>query len=90
MADNNRRTGDWQNRHHDEANTLAGPPNPKKWYQQTFWIVVLVLVFWPVGIVLAWRSEWHIVIKIIVTILVALCVYMAWTMNQAVIQGAVS
>lgn len=78
-----RRVGDWQNRSHDEANSLVGQ-NPKKWYDQTFWIVVLLLAFWPVGIVLVWRSYWHVAAKVAASVFVAFCVYVVWNMNQAV------
>ena len=81
-----RRVGDWQNRSHDEANSLVGQ-NPKKWYDQTFWIVVLLLAFWPVGIVLVWRSYWHVAAKVAASVFVAFCVYVVWNMNQAVICG---
>lgn len=86
MADEERRTGDWQNRSHEEANTIIGAPNPKKWYQQTFWIIGFLLVFWPVGIVLCWKSDWHVAFKILATILVAVAVFFAWNMSQAVQQ----
>ena len=78
-----RRVGDWQNRSHDEANSLVGQ-NPKKWYDQTFWIVVLLLAFWPVGIVLVWRSYWHVAAKVAASVFVAFCVYVVWNMNQAI------
>ena len=78
-----RRVGDWQNRSHDEANSLVGQ-NPKKWYDQKFWIVVLLLAFWPVGIVLVWRSDWHVAAKVAASVFVAFCVYVVWNMNQAV------
>ena len=78
-----RRVGDWQNRSHDEANSMVGQ-NPKKWYDQTFWIVVLLLAFWPVGIVLVWRSYWHVAAKVAASVFVAFCVYVVWNMNQAV------
>ena len=78
-----RRVGDWQNRSHDEANSLVGQ-NPKKWYDQTFWIVVLLLAFWPVCIVLVWRSYWHVAAKVAASVFVAFCVYVVWNMNQAV------
>ena len=78
-----RRVGDWQNRSHDEANSLVGQ-NPKKWYDQTFWIVVLLLAFWPVGIVLVWRSYWHVAAKVAASVFGAFCVYVVWNMNQAV------
>lgn len=91
MADDDRRAGDWL--HKDlrrDANDLAWEENPKKWYNQTFWIVFLLVVFWPVGIVLAWRSNWHVVVKVLVTVLVAATVYFAWTMSQAVMNMQLS
>ena len=36
------------------------------------------------GIVLCWKSNWHIAIKIIVTVLIAFFVYFSVTMSQAV------
>ncbi len=50
---NGRKTGDWQHRDHESANTIVRDPHAKKWHQQTFWIVFFLVVFWPVGIVLA-------------------------------------
>ena len=83
MVGDGRRVGDWQNRSHDEANSLVGQ-NPKKWYDQTFWIVVLLLAFWPVGIVPVWRSYWHVAAKVAASVFVAFCVYVVWNMNLAV------
>ena len=46
MADENRRAGDWQRKDlRQNANDLVEDPNPKKWHQQTFWIVFFLLVF---------------------------------------------
>ena len=48
MADESRRAGDWQRKDlRQNANDLMEDPNPKKWHQQTFWIVFFLLVFWP-------------------------------------------
>ena len=30
----------------------------KKWYEKTAWILLLWFLFWPVGLVLALRSDW--------------------------------
>ena len=59
-------------------------PNPKKWYDQTVWIVLFIFLFWPVGIVLVWRSDWHIAVKIVITVVLAVVVYLVWNMQQAV------
>ncbi len=86
MADE-RRPGDWQRRDlRKSANDLVEDENPKKWYDQTFWIVFFVVVFWPVGIVLVWRSRWNIVVKIAITAALALVVYVAWSMQQTALQ----
>ena len=46
MADESRRAGDWQRKDlRQNANDLMEDPNPKKWHQQTFWIVFFLLVF---------------------------------------------
>lgn len=84
MADE-RRPGDWQRKDlRQDANDLMRDPNPKKWYNQTFWIVFFLLVFWPVGIVLAWRSDWHIAFKIIASLFVVVAVYCSYNMSLAV------
>ena len=60
MADDDRRAGDWQKRDlRKNANDLIEEPNQKAWCKQTFWIVFFLIVFWPVGIVLCWRSSWR-------------------------------
>lgn len=75
-----RRPGDWQHRSHQQANTIARGSNEKKWYEQTFWIVFFLVVFWPAGIILMWRSEWNLAVKIIVSILEAVVIYVVWQM----------
>lgn len=88
MVDENRRPGDWQRKDlRQNANDLVDyDPNPKKWHKQTFWIVFLTFIFWPVGIVLVWRSDWHLAFKIIATAYVAFALFMSWNMYQAVMQ----
>ncbi|RDB63206.1 holotricin-3 [Gordonibacter sp. 28C] len=85
MADDNRRPGDWQRRDlRQDANDLMEEPNQKKWYKQTFWIIFFLVVFWPVGIVLAWRSDWHIAAKIAASVFVVVAVYFSYNMSMAV------
>lgn len=89
MTDENRRPGDWQRRDlRENANVLIDekPPSDKKWYQQTFWIIFFVLIFWPVGLVLLWKSNWNVVVKILLTLFVAFTVYFWWAASQAVMQ----
>lgn len=85
MADGNRRPGDWQRRDlRESANDLEEEPNAKAWHRQTFWIVFFLLIFWPVGIVLCWKSDWHVAFKILATVLIAFFVYFSVAMSQAV------
>ena len=84
MADDDRRAGDWQKRDlRKNANDLIEEPNQKAWCKQTFWIVFFLIVFWPVSIVLCWRSSWHIVAKVLASVAVAFMVYFSVTMYQA-------
>ena len=79
--------GDWahrgQGRTRENANDIVTTGDEKKWYDQTFWIVFFLIVFWPVGIVLCWRSSWHIVAKVLASVAVAFMVYFSVTMYQA-------
>ena len=85
MVDDNRRAGDWQRKDlRQNANDLVEEPDQKKWHRQTFWIIFFLVVFWPVGIVLAWKSDWHMVAKILATVFVAFAVYFSYTMSLAV------
>lgn len=86
MADE-RRPGDWQRRDlRQHANDLQENPNAKPWHRQTFWIIFFLLIFWPVGIVLCWKSDWHVGFKILATVLIAGIVYFSVSMSQAVSQ----
>ena len=75
-----RRPGDWQHRTHEQANTIQRDPNEKKWYEQTFWIVFFLLVFWPAGVILMWRGDWNLAVKIIVSILLVVVIYIVMQM----------
>lgn len=87
MADDKRRAGDWQRKDlREDANDLMGEPDPRKWYDRNTWIVFFLFVFWPVGVVLAWRSNWHVAFKIIATVFVAVAVYVSYNMSVAVSQ----
>ncbi|MCI8469108.1 MAG: holotricin-3 [Eggerthellaceae bacterium] len=82
-----RRAGDWTHksqRTHDQANTIIKDPGAKKWYQDTFWIIFFLVILWPVGVVLMWRSDWHIAVKVIVSVLLAGVVYLSFSMWSAV------
>lgn len=87
MADNDeRRPGDWlhkSQRTYESANTIIKEPGAKKWYQETFWIIFFLVLFWPVGLVLMWRSDWHIAVKIAVTVALAVMVYFSMNLYMA-------
>lgn len=76
--------GDWQKRDlRKNANEIHQSPAEKPWYMQNFWIIALLLVIWPVGMYLVWKSDWAKNIKIIVTVVVAaLVVGGMYTYNQ--------
>ena len=84
-----RRAGDWTHkaqRSHEQANRIVKEPGAGKWHQDTFWIVFLLVVFWPVGLVLMWRSDWHVAVKAVVTIALAVVVvasFSLWSATQA-------
>lgn len=75
--ENGRAYGDWTHRAQrtrEEANRIVGKDDngdQKKWYDQNFYIIMFLLLFWPVGLVLAWRSSWPVWAKILVTLLIA-------------------
>lgn len=85
--ENGNRPGDWMHRaqrSRASANDLHEDPNEPKWYKQTFWIIVLIALFWPIGIVLAWRSDWPLPGKIAATVLVVLYMVLAlYTVENA-------
>lgn len=91
MAERNdeHRPGDWTHkgqRTYESANTIVKDPGAKKWYQETFWIVLFLVIFWPVGLVLMWRSDWHVAVKAIVTAVLAVMVWFSFSMSMAVSQ----
>ncbi len=85
---NGRKVGDWQHRDHETANTILKDPNAKKWYEQTFWIVFFLVVFWPAGLFMMWRSDWHVAVKVVVTIVLAGVIFMWWSMTQAAMSAS--
>lgn len=87
MADDNKRPGDWQRRDlRRNANDIEESANAKPWHRQTFWIIFFLVIFWPVGIVLCWKSDWHIGFKILASVLIVVFVYFSVSMSQAVSQ----
>lgn len=79
-----RRYGDWSKKGlRKDSNELPEDPSGKAWYYQNFWIIVLLLAFWPVGIVLCWKSDWPLPAKIAASIFIAVCVCgFVWVQSQ--------
>lgn len=46
---------------------LRAENNNKKWYQKTGWIIVFLILFFPVGIIMMWGSNWNRVVKFVIT-----------------------
>lgn len=69
--DDGKRYGDWQKKDlRKDANEIHRSPDEKPWYMQNFWVIVLLLVFWPVGLYLMWKNDWSRNVKVVVTIAV--------------------
>lgn len=47
----------------------------KKWYTESIWIIVLLVLFFPVGLFLMWKySTWNKAVKWIITVIIAIFV----------------
>lgn len=56
-------------------NSNQNQENKKKWYKQTWAIVLLLIVFFPVGLYLMWKhTNWKKSVKIIITAFFALSI----------------
>lgn len=82
FEENGRRVGDWMHRdlreraaeeRHEKAQREREHQKTEgaQWYQQTFWIIFLIAIFWPIGLYLAWKSSWPLAGKILATALIA-------------------
>ncbi len=89
--ENGNRPGDWTHRaqRKQQANTIVGKDDApkdqqKRWYQDTFWVIFFLIVFWPVGLFCLWKTDWSIAIKIVLTIVVAVMVIIAFNLSLQV------
>ena len=82
-----RRAGDWTHKaQRCREQAIVKESGGKRWYEDNFWIIFLLVVFWPVGLVLMWRSGWPVAAKVVVSIvIVALAVvsFSLWSAVQA-------
>ena len=53
---------------------LPDPPqmDDRKWHEKTGWIIFFLIVFFPIGLFLMWKSNWKKAPKIIVSVLYGL------------------
>lgn len=59
----------------ERENEMFKNKTEKKWYQKNIWIIVLLILFFPLGLFLMWKyANWKKFIKIIVSVFFALCV----------------
>lgn len=92
--ENGRSYGDWthrdQGRTRVNANQIAGKSTTQdgtKWYNQTGWIILALVVLWPLGLVLMWRSacSWPVVVKVLVTVAVVFVVILSYQMSEVTV-----
>lgn len=59
----------------DQTNKTSKDPNNKPFYQKNWFIILTLIIFFPVGLFLMWKySNWHKAAKIIVTSLFCLII----------------
>lgn len=63
------------------SSSISEPPqqNNKNWHEKTGWIIFFLIIFFPIGLFLMWKSNWKKAPKIIVSALygIALIAYIA-------------
>lgn len=56
----------------------------KKWYHQTFWIILFLIILWPVGLFMMWSgSNWPKWVKLLVTVIISIMVIIVIQVNLA-------
>lgn len=66
----------------DTANQSNGNRH-KRWYQKTIWIILWLIVFFPVGIFLMWRyANWKKPVKIVISAVFAFFIYSGFTSSK--------
>lgn len=61
----------------DPAHTQSvSPQNKEKWHQRTAFTVIMLILFFPVGLVLMWvyRKNWKTAVKVIISVLCAIII----------------
>lgn len=46
-----------------------------KWYENTWIIILFLILFWPVGLFFMWKSNWNKIAKITITAFIAMVVF---------------
>lgn len=45
-----------------------------KFYQKAWFIILFLIVFWPIGVILMWKfANWNKIVKIIISVILAIC-----------------
>lgn len=49
-------------------------PLKEKWYKKTWFVILMLIFFWPVGLCLMWihKKNWHIAVKVVITVILAI------------------
>lgn len=55
----------------------VSPQNKGKWYQRTAFTVIMLILFFPVGLVLMWvyRKNWKMAVKVIISVLCVIIIF---------------
>lgn len=65
------------------GSTYSSVPREKKLYEKTWFVVVMLIFLWPVGLFLMWKyTDWNKVVKIVITVICALSLITAFTNNK--------
>lgn len=59
-------------------------PQKKPFFKKTWFVILMIIVFFPIGLALMWgfKKEWKVPIKIIITAVLALLIIIGFTPNK--------
>ena len=58
----------------------------KKWYQKSHWIIIFLIIFWPLGVYFMWRyANWKLPVRVVISALelLFLIIFIASTANAS-------